>query len=130
MPNHPSLICNFQPFLSKIIIHPNCFLVVLLEYSLFCFDSKEGRWSCWFESSLEIVHEGTSSTKVPIDKKSFYLIGRQADLCDIVLNDEFLSRKHAVLQHSKEGFLYIYDLSTILQTHFTIDKDPSCFILL
>ena len=47
--------------------------------------------------SLEVIKEGTLLEKVHIDKKSFYLVGKVPDICDIVLDNPTISRKHAII---------------------------------
>jgi len=59
---------------------------------------------------LEVIKEGTIVEEIDISQKEFYLIGKLPDLCDIVLQHMSISRKHTVLQHSKTGEVFLYDL--------------------
>lgn len=58
--------------------------------------------------------EGLADAPWPIDQKGFYLIGRSSDpqhQIDIVLGDDAVSTRHAVLCHHKEhNLLYLIDL--------------------
>ena len=55
---------------------------------------------------------------INIKEKSFHLIGRLEDLCDIYIDNPTVSRKHAILQFKNdEPFPYLYDLGG---THGTI----------
>jgi hypothetical protein len=47
-----------------------------------------------------------------VDQKSFYLIGRNAVVCDIVLNHCSISRLHASIIHHQEGCTYLVDLGS------------------
>lgn len=49
---------------------------------------------------------------VCIDKKKAYLLGRNANTCDIVLDHKSVSRKHAYLVHARDGEIYVVDLSS------------------
>mmetsp|Transcript_48159 Transcript_48159/g.92058 ORF Transcript_48159/g.92058 Transcript_48159/m.92058 type:complete len:282 (-) Transcript_48159:120-965(-) len=53
---------------------------------------------------------------VPLDTKSFYVFGRNADLCDIHLAHGSASRIHAALVHHSNKRLYLIDLGA---THGT-----------
>ena len=54
--------------------------------------------------------------EIDLTQKEFYLVGRQKDLCDIYLENETVSRKHAVIQHKDTGEIFVYDLGS---THGT-----------
>lgn len=49
-------------------------------------------------------------------KKAMYLIGKNSEICDIILDNPTISRKHAVLQSKNTDELFIYDLGS---THGT-----------
>jgi len=67
-------------------------------------------------ATLEIVAEdGTTQTQA-IDAQPWYILGRVASVCDIVLDDPSTSRCHAALVHHQNGLLYIIDLQS---THGT-----------
>jgi len=59
--------------------------------------------------------------KIDISQKSSYIIGRMTD-CDILVNDQSVSRYHAVIQHGKGG-VWIYDLGSTHRT-FVNDHKP------
>jgi pSer/pThr/pTyr-binding forkhead associated (FHA) protein len=51
--------------------------------------------------------------KLDIKQKSFNLIGRLEDLCDIPIDNQTVSRKHAILQAKADDHcLYLYDLAS------------------
>lgn len=45
-----------------------------------------------------------------VDQKAFYLIGRNAAVCDIVLQHLSISRLHAAIVHHEKGATYVVDL--------------------
>lgn len=69
-----------------------------------------------FEStytSFEVVRNGVYLEERKINEKAFYLVGKLPDLCDIVLEHESISRKHAIIQHSRQGDVFLYDLGNL-----------------
>jgi len=60
--------------------------------------------------------EGLTDAPWPLSEKGFYLIGRSTDpqhQIDVVLGDDAVSTRHAVLCHHKEhNILYLIDLSS------------------
>lgn len=46
----------------------------------------------------------------PVDQKAFYLIGRNAAVCDLVLQHLSISRLHAAVVHHEQGATYLVDL--------------------
>lgn len=59
-----------------------------------------------YPMSLEVMKNGIIIDKIDINKKSYFLFGRQPDVCDISLQHPTISRQHAVIQHKGNG-LYI-----------------------
>lgn len=58
--------------------------------------------------------------------KSYLLVGRQADIVDIVMENPSISRQHAALQFKKsDGSLYIYDLGSAQGTFVNKIQIPS-----
>ena len=48
-------------------------------------------------NSFEVIKNGVEQDIVKLDEKTFYLVGKVPDLCDIVLENPTISRKHAVI---------------------------------
>jgi pSer/pThr/pTyr-binding forkhead associated (FHA) protein len=49
-------------------------------------------------------------------QKAMYLVGKHGDICDIVLENPTISRKHAVFQGKNTDEIFVYDLGS---THGT-----------
>ncbi|CAI5702557.1 hypothetical protein KXD40_009291 [Peronospora effusa] len=47
-----------------------------------------------------------------VDQKAFYLLGRNAAVCDIVLSHCSISRLHATIVHHEKGATYLVDLGS------------------
>jgi pSer/pThr/pTyr-binding forkhead associated (FHA) protein len=57
-------------------------------------------------------------TEIRLAQKPFILVGKHPDICDVVLENPSISRKHAILQFKpEEQTVYLYDLGS---THGTI----------
>ena len=41
-----------------------------------------------------------------------YLVGKNSEICDIVLDNPAISRKHAVIQNKNTNESFIYDLGS------------------
>ncbi|CAK80521.1 unnamed protein product (macronuclear) [Paramecium tetraurelia] len=65
---------------------------------------------------LEVLKNGVLIQQKKIDNKAMYLIGKNEKICDIVLDNPTISRKHAVLQSKNTNEFYLYDLGS---THGT-----------
>ena len=76
---------------------------------------------------FDVIKKGCLVETINIHQQPFYLIGidcfyavivlgRNADVCDIVPEHPSLSRIHAVIQHGKEGRLEVLDFKS---THGT-----------
>lgn len=58
-----------------------------------------------------MIKDGSIIGNINIKKKAFLLIGRVQDLCDLYLDNQSISRKHAILQFKQgEDCAYLYDL--------------------
>jgi len=72
---------------------------------------------------LEVLKNGTIVDKIDISEKSYYVIGRLPS-CDLALEHESISRYHAVIQHSSDGWAYLYDLNSTYGTKIGKAKVP------
>ena len=62
---------------------------------------------------------------IPISERSHYLLGRNADVCDIVLDHQSISRKHAVLQFKEGNELFVLDFGSAQGTKVNKKIIPS-----
>ena len=62
------------------------------------------------------MKEGAIIDTIDLSTKPYFVIGRQADIVDINMENPTISRRHAVLQNKDTGDLFIYDLGS---THGT-----------
>ncbi len=79
---------------------------------------EEPFWSGKDASStwaLDVVRAGVELEPIPLNAKACYLVGR-VPVCDIVLENDTVSRQHAVFQSRSNGKLYLFDLDS---THGT-----------
>ena len=53
---------------------------------------------------------------IALTAKPFMLVGRNTDVCDLLMEHPSISRQHAVIQHRDEGQVYIFELGS---THGT-----------
>jgi smad nuclear-interacting protein 1 len=94
-------------------------------------------FECTYETCplylFKYKESGDKMTKIPImNKKSYYIIGRDKELADIGISDdeesELLSKEHAVLQYRKtkndEISCYIMDLNSTNGTYLNREKLP------
>ncbi|EKX48972.1 hypothetical protein GUITHDRAFT_44954, partial [Guillardia theta CCMP2712] len=65
-----------------------------------------------FPYFLEVLKNGTIVEKIDLQNKDAFLVGRNADVCDVVLDHPSISRQHAVIQLKEDGEAFIYDMST------------------
>ncbi|GBF97346.1 hypothetical protein Rsub_10993 [Raphidocelis subcapitata] len=68
------------------------------------------------EATLEVRRPGGAVDSQPIDAQPWYVIGRDASACDVVLEGGSASRQHAALVHHEDGRLFLIDLQS---THGT-----------
>ena len=71
------------------------------------------------------MKEGIIIDEIDISKKEFYLIGRIAETCDIMMENQTVSRKHAIIQHKDTGEVFVYDLDSTHGTFVNKKKIPS-----
>ncbi|KRX03404.1 SMAD/FHA domain [Pseudocohnilembus persalinus] len=74
---------------------------------------------------LEVIKNGVFVENKNLENKEFYLAGRYRDVCDIVLEHESISRKHAIVQLGKDNEIYVYDLGSTHGTFVNRKKIPS-----
>ena len=72
--------------------------------------------------SIQVIQDGIILSENSLDQKAFYTIGSQSS--DILLSHESISPTHAILQHSDEGYLYIYPSPS---SPLSINKHPVAF---
>lgn len=63
------------------------------------------------EPKLMVRRPGVPEVEIPVDKTQF-IIGRSADEVDLVLDDEWVSRKHARLTMNARGYFRLDDISS------------------
>merc|ERR1711920_654862 len=64
-------------------------------------------------SILDIFMHGKEVQRVRVDRKPYYIIGRNSQLCDITIQGPMASRRHAAIAHGKDGSVYIVDLNSV-----------------
>ena len=77
--------------------------------------------------SLDVLKDGVVLETLelkPTADQTFYLCGRQADVCDIEMAHGSISRVHAVLQYNSDGALMMQDLQSA-QVHLRDVMDLS-----
>eukprot|EP00249_Psilotum_nudum_P030749 c43724_g1_i1 orf=1161-1994(-) len=62
--------------------------------------------------SLEVVKDGEVMDNIALDKRR-HIFGRQAVMCDFVLDHASVSRQHAAVVQHKNGSIYVIDLGTV-----------------
>jgi hypothetical protein len=75
-------------------------------------------WSCkpLHKFSLDVWREGTILDTIDLNKKEFYIIGRNKQVCEIYMNNMTVSRTHCVIQHKDNGEIFLYDLDSVYGT--------------
>jgi len=74
---------------------------------------KEPDWTAepfYSDSCLEVSKNDEKIETLPLGKKRYYVFGRNPEVCDVVLDHESISRKHAAIVHHTSGKLYLIDL--------------------
>jgi hypothetical protein len=72
--------------------------------------------------ALEVIKEGAVVDTIQLNSKSHYILGRQNDIVDILLEHPSISRQHAVLQYRDDNALMCLDFNSV-QGSF-INKKP------
>ncbi len=62
--------------------------------------------------ALEVIKDGTVVAEIPLKGKEYFILGRQADAVDILMEHPSVSRRHAVLNFRKDGALMLNDLNS------------------
>lgn len=63
------------------------------------------------EAKLTVKRPGVPAVDIPIEKTEF-VIGRQANEVDLVLDDDWVSRRHAKLSMDERGYFRLEDLGS------------------
>ncbi|CEG47065.1 Nuclear inhibitor of phosphatase-1 [Plasmopara halstedii] len=63
-------------------------------------------------SLLDVYKDHVLIATHTVDQKAFYLVGRNAAVCDIVLSHCSISRLHATIVHHEKGATYLVDLGS------------------
>ena len=72
--------------------------------------------------SIDIWKEGITIKSFSLSVKSYFIIGRNVNLCDITLTNPTISRTHCVLQYKNNEELFIYDLNSVYGTFINGEK--------
>jgi hypothetical protein len=59
------------------------------------------------------IKDAASAVDIPVSSKPYYLLGREAELSDFVVDDANCSRLHAALVHHADGRSFIIDLASV-----------------
>jgi len=76
---------------------------------------KPPNWSTkpyYTDASIEVMKDGEKIDTMTLGEKASYVFGRNADVCDYVLDHASVSRKHAAIVHHTNGKLYLIDLES------------------
>jgi len=74
--------------------------------------------------SLDVWREGVIIQNIDISSKEYYVIGRNANLSDISLENITVSRAHCVIQHKDDGEIFLYDLDSVYGTFLNKSQIP------
>ncbi|CAD7697027.1 unnamed protein product [Ostreobium quekettii] len=74
-------------------------------------------------ATLEVCVPGAGAEALPIDQKSYYVLGREPG-SDVVNGDETVSKLHAAIVHHEDGRLFLIDLKSTHGTHLGGSKIP------
>jgi len=78
-----------------------------------CPSWNPAKGSIKYNWKLEEISNGVSLGERDISKKGYYTIGRlPEEVCDISLENNSISRQHAVIQHRNNGNVYLFDLES------------------
>ena len=74
---------------------------------------------------FEVVKQGALVAKVTLPTKEFILVGKQPDICDVVLDNPSISRRHAVVQFKVgDDSPHLFDLCSTHGTYVNNTKLP------
>jgi len=67
-----------------------------------------------FPYYLEVIREGEllQDEAIDLSQKSYYVLGRQEDMVDALCGNTSISRQHCIIQHAKNGRVYLCDLGS------------------
>ena len=72
---------------------------------------------------IEIIQSGTIINNFYLKNKNFFIIGRNKNNCDILINNNSsISRNHSILQYSNDESLFLYDLNSTHGTYLNNQK--------
>lgn len=75
---------------------------------------EEPSWGCEpkFKFWIEVLKDGKIIDEIKFQLKSYYFVGKQPDICDVVLDHPSISRQHAVFQFRDDGALLLFDFNS------------------
>jgi pSer/pThr/pTyr-binding forkhead associated (FHA) protein len=77
---------------------------------------------------LDVIRDGVELEPISLSDKACYLVGR-VPVCDIVLENDTISRQHAVFQSRPNGKLYLFDLGSTHGTFVSKKKvEPKVYV--
>lgn len=72
--------------------------------------------------ALEVFKNGVILERYDLSGKAFFLLGRQPEVCDLVLFHPSVSRLHAAIQHDGKGNLFLWDSGSTHGTTLNMSK--------
>jgi pSer/pThr/pTyr-binding forkhead associated (FHA) protein len=74
--------------------------------------------------AFEVIKNGACVDNIALDEKPFLLVGRNRDICQLVMEHPSISRHHAVIQHRGGGKIYIFEMGSTHGTFVNKNKVP------
>lgn len=76
---------------------------------------------------LEVLKDGKIIEEVKLEEKEYFILGRQPDVVDILMEHPSISRRHAVLNFRDDGALMLFDFEVkrLLVVNKAIGNSPS-----